>query len=100
MLGEASHRFPERRPHLLEDRRRRDRIAQVRGQETDDLPPDLQIRHIGIEVDPVQALQIQRHIPIENLIHRHRLGHAPQRDRSTPARLATHLGGPRRSLIR
>jgi hypothetical protein len=38
----------------------------------------LQDRHIGIEVDPVQALNIQRDMPLEHIVHRHDLlHHAP-----------------------
>ena len=29
------------------------------------LPTDLQIRHIAVEIDPIQALQIQAHVPVE-----------------------------------
>jgi hypothetical protein len=45
----------------------------------DDLTTDLQIRHVGVEIDPIQALQIQHHMPIEDVVHwdlthhRHRL---------------------------
>jgi hypothetical protein len=85
VVGEPGDRATERGPDLVEDRRGRDRIAQVRGQEADDLPADLQIGHVGVEVDPIQTLQIERHMPIENLVHGHRAGHGPQRDRSSPA---------------
>ena len=47
------------------------RQAQVLGHERDHLPAGLQDRHIGVEVDPVQALDVQLHMPAENLIHRH-----------------------------
>jgi hypothetical protein len=42
------------------------------------LPTDLQIRHISVEVDPVQAPQIERDLPVENLIDRYRCGHDRQ----------------------
>ena len=70
----------------------------MRGQEADDLPADLQVRHIGVQVDPIQTLQVQPHMPVQDVIHGHRLGHGPQRDRSSLARPAHYLGGPRRSL--
>lgn len=28
-------------------------------------------RHVGVEVDPGQALDIQHHVPVQHLIHRH-----------------------------
>jgi len=54
----------------------------MRGQEGNDLPADLQVRHVGIEIDPIEALQIQGYLPIEHVIHSHRFTHAPQPDRS------------------
>jgi len=91
--GEPVDRLTERGPHLVEDRRRRDRIAQVRGQEGDDLPADLQIGHVGVEVNPVQALQVQRDLPIENLVDRHRCGHARQPGLIQPLRPASSCRG-------
>ena len=88
LLGEPADRPPERGPDLVEDRRGRDRIAQVRGQEADHLPADLQVVHPSVQIDPIQTLQIQRHMPVEDVVHRHRLGHDPQRDRSSPDRPA------------
>ena len=75
LVGEAIHRPTERRPDLVEDRRGRDRIPQVRGQEADHLPADLQVRHIGVQVDPIQTLQVQHHMPVQDVIHGHRLDH-------------------------
>jgi hypothetical protein len=43
----------------------------VLGHERDHLPAGLQDRHVGIEVDPVQALDIQPHVPAQDLVHRH-----------------------------
>jgi hypothetical protein len=31
----------------------------------------LQDRHVGIEVDPVQALDVQRHMPVQHIIYRY-----------------------------
>jgi len=75
LIGEATHRSAERGPDLIEDRRGRDRIAQMRGQEADNLPTHLQVRDVGVEVDPIQALQVQRHLPIEHIVDRHRRRH-------------------------
>jgi hypothetical protein len=86
-ISEATHGPAERRPDLVQDRRGRDRVAQVRGQERHDLPADLQVRHIGVQVDPVQTLQIQRDLPVQDIVdrHRHRRRHDPQRERHPPA---------------
>src|SRR2546421_4102859 len=83
------------------------------GQEQHHLPRNLQVRHVPVEVHPVRALQIQRHLTIEHVVDRHRtLRHrAPHTSTempySTPQPAApslrtatTHLDGPRRSLVR
>src|SRR5437764_14857586 len=82
-------------------------------QEQHHLPRNLQVRHVPVEVHPIWALQIQRHLTIEHVVDRHRtLGHrAPptsmEMPYSTPQPAApplrtatTHLDGPRRSLFR
>src|SRR5437899_6915281 len=45
--------------------------------ERHDLPAHLQIRHVPVQVDPIQALHIQHHVPIEEIVDRHR-SHDPQ----------------------
>jgi hypothetical protein len=76
---------------------------------------EAQVGHPPVEIDPVEALQIQTHVPIEDVVHghhagRHRVPPGERRQRN-PASLASpnrnvtcqpdhHLGGPRRSLIR
>jgi hypothetical protein len=37
----------------------------VTGEERDHLRAGLQDRHVGVEVDPVQALDVQRGMPVE-----------------------------------
>lgn len=39
------------------------------------LPGHLQIWHIPVQINPVQALHIQRHMPIKQIIHPHHIGH-------------------------
>ena len=41
------------------------------GHERDHLPAGLQDGHVGIEIEPVQALDVQLHMTAEDLIHRH-----------------------------
>jgi hypothetical protein len=92
VLGEPHHRdvlrvgqSPDRVPEPVTDpgnhRRGRNREPLTR-QELHDLPTDLQVRHIPIEVNPIQALQIQRHMTIKNIPRRHRASchHTPPDD--------------------
>ena len=67
-------RLAEPQPDLLQDRRRRDREAEVVGQEVDHLAGHLQVGHPPVEVDPVEALQIQTDVPIEDVVHGHHAG--------------------------
>jgi len=73
--GETLHRPPERGADLLQDRRRRDRITQMRGQKRDHLPTHLQVRHIAVEINPIQTLNIEPHMPIEHIVDRYYRSH-------------------------
>ena len=42
-----------------------------------DLPADLQARHIAVEVDPIETLQIERDMTVEQIVHVHHAGHRP-----------------------
>jgi hypothetical protein len=42
------------------------------GQKRRDLPTDLQIRDVAVEIDPVRALHIQAHLPGKEIIDRDR----------------------------
>ena len=74
-IGERQHRPAEPVAHLPEQRRRGERESQVAGEERHHLGTGLQDRHVGVEVDPVQALDIQRHMPVQHVIHRHDPSH-------------------------
>src|SRR5664279_4704299 len=50
-------------------------MAEVITHEVRHLPTHLQIRHITVEVDPVQTLQIQHHMPIKKIVHRRHRSH-------------------------
>ena len=93
-LREQRDRVAERCAHLLHDRRRGNRIAQVLGHEPHHLPGDLKVRHVAVEIDPVQALQIQGHVTIQKIVHRQRFSHHP---RMTQAR---HAKPARSSAVR
>jgi hypothetical protein len=69
-LGERGHRPAEPLPELAEQHRRGEREPQMPGQERHHLRTGLQDRHVGVEIDPVQALDIQRDMPIKHIVHR------------------------------
>jgi hypothetical protein len=73
--GEAGHRRPERVADLGEAGRRGNRMAQVLGQERDHLPADLQVRDVGVQIDAVQALQVEGHMAVEEVVDVARCGH-------------------------
>ncbi len=73
-------------------------------------PRQTEAGHVGVEIDPILALQIQHHLPVEHLVDRHRHGHtatlarpspartrvsvtAPATNRSDPTKPTSHLGG-------
>src|SRR6266513_635467 len=79
------------------------------GEEVNDLPAGLQDPHIGIEVEPTHALNVQRHMPIKHLTGRHHTCHRhhhpghPCCGDDEPAnqlyaRITGKLAGQRRSL--
>ena len=41
------------------------------GQKAHHLTADLQIRHVAVQIDPIQTLQIEQHMPVEHIVHRH-----------------------------
>lgn len=62
---------------LGEQRRRRDRVAAMLCQKPGHPTRRLQLRHIGIEVDAIQALDLKLDVTIEQLNDRQRRGHGP-----------------------
>jgi hypothetical protein len=87
-LREQRDRVAKRCAHLLHDRWRGNRIAQVPGHEPHHLPGDLKVRHIAVEIDPVQALQIQGHVTIQKIVHRQRISHHPRMTQARPTKPA------------
>jgi hypothetical protein len=69
---------------LLDESGRADAIAEVTFQELVDLRPDLQVRHIGVEVEPVDALHLQRDVTVEHLVDVHHLAHHGERALTGP----------------
>ena len=58
-------------PDLLQARRGRDRVPAV-VQELDHLPAHLQLTQIAVQVQAVQALQVQGNVPVQHVVHRDR----------------------------
>src|SRR5258708_26407147 len=59
---------------LTEHRRRGDRHAPVIMQEREPLPADLERRHIAAQVDPVQALDVEHRMTIQQRSEERRVG--------------------------
>jgi len=74
-LSKAAHRLPEPGADLLEHCRGGDRHAAVIVQERHDLAAYLQQRHVTIEVDAVQALDVQHRVTIQQLRDRDHMRH-------------------------
>jgi hypothetical protein len=86
---------------------------QMPGQKADHLTRHLQVRHPTVEIDPIEALQIQTNMSVKDVAHGHNTGHhgpTPGSSQLNPASLASshrsvtyqpshHLDGPRRSLF-
>src|SRR6476660_4563924 len=62
LCGDAGHRLAEALTVLSEQRRRRERIAQVIGEKRRHLGAGLQFRRVAIQINPVRALDIQGHL--------------------------------------
>jgi len=43
-------------------------MAQVLGEEGDHLPADLQVGDVGVQIDAVQALQLEGHMAVEEVV--------------------------------
>ena len=44
-------------------------MTQMLGQKAHHLTAHLQIRHVAVEIDPIQTLQIEHHMPVEHIVH-------------------------------
>jgi hypothetical protein len=70
-VGERAHGSAEPVTKLLEQRRGGKRKAQVPGEERGDLGAGLQGGHIAVEIDPVKAFDVQRHVSLKHVVDRH-----------------------------
>ena len=68
--GEAFDRFDERLAPRRDHRGRRDLKAQVPGQEPHHLPDPLQLRHVQVQVEPVDRLDLEQHMTSQDISSR------------------------------
>jgi hypothetical protein len=83
LLGEGRDRLAEAVSDPLEQDRGGDLVAQVPGQERDHLAADLQVGDVGVEVDAVQAIQVERYVAVEDVVdvhHRRHIHHPDHED--------------------
>ena len=71
-VGERGDRPAEPVADLLQTRRRRDRETAL-PQELHHLPAHLQLGQVAVQVDPVQAVQVEFHVPVEHIVDRDRI---------------------------
>jgi hypothetical protein len=60
----------------------------VLGQERDHLAADLQVGDVGVEVEAVQAIQVERDVAVEDVVdvhHRRHIDHPTVRTASDPS---------------
>jgi len=77
--GEGLHLSTETVADLLEQRWRRDREAEMSGEEGDHLTTYLQIGDVGVEQQAVDAVDRQTDVTVEHVVDVHDTCHA-QRD--------------------
>ena len=51
-----------------QQRRRRDLLTKMAAQEPHDLPADLQVRDVRVQVQPVDTLNLKRHMALEHVV--------------------------------
>jgi hypothetical protein len=81
LLGKGRHRLAEAVADALEQGRRRHLVAQMLGQEGDHLAADLQVGDVGVEVEAVQAIQLERYVAVQDLVAVHHRRHMDHPDR-------------------
>ncbi len=89
VLGEGLDLTAEAVADLVHHRRRGDGHAQVVAQEVGHLPRRLEPWHVGVEIEPIDAFELQGHVPVEYVVDVHCAGHAysvPARGTALPAR--------------
>jgi hypothetical protein len=70
-VGERPHGSAEPVAQLLEQCWGGEGEAQVPGEERRDLGAGLQGGYVGVEIDPVKAFDVQRHVAVEHVVDGH-----------------------------
>jgi hypothetical protein len=79
--GEALDVAPKAVADRPQQRRRRDRLAETAGDKPHDLPTDLQARHVRVQIQPIDAVDLKRNMPVEDVVdvrhahHQRRIHH-------------------------
>ena len=71
-IGERRHWAAESVTDLLQQRRRRNPKAEM-AHEQHQLSADLQLTEITMQINPVQAFDIELHVPVEHIVDRDRV---------------------------
>ncbi len=75
--GEGVDLSPEAVPDLLDHRGGGDRLAEVSLAEPLHLATDLQIGNVGVEVEAVDACQLEPNVTVQDVVDVDRIGHHP-----------------------
>ena len=67
-VGERPDVTTEAVADVAQQRRRRDRLPKMLGDEPNDLPADLQVRDIRVEIQPIDTLDLKRHMALEDVV--------------------------------
>lgn len=67
-LGEVVDGFAEGGADLVEQRRGGDLVAAVLAEESDHLPADLEVGDVGVQVHPVQALDVEGDVAVQEIV--------------------------------
>jgi hypothetical protein len=72
-------------PDPPEQRRRWNLVAQVPALEAHDLPADLQVRDVRVQVQPIDTLDLERHMTLEHVVDVRLARHPRSMDQIGPA---------------
>jgi hypothetical protein len=101
LLGKGRDCLAEAVTDAFEQGRGRHLVAQMLGQERDHLAADLQVGDVGVEIDAIQAIQVERYVAVEDVVdvhHRRHMDHPDRKDSlglpsGTTKPMTQHHGG-------
>jgi len=101
LVGEVAHVAPKAVPDLLDDDRRGDGLTQAVLAESFHLTTHLEVGDVGVEVQPVHALDVEDHMTLEHVVDVHHAGHPHSvraRGSALPCPTVSAHDGPRRGV--